>query len=105
MRKYFGSNCHIGTVKSKKKTCSGANSVFILLNFIHLRFFFHKKLIPIESNGEHPCGIVQWAKKREKNKNIVAFFAYNKIFSFFLMSKTAKKLTERIVFKILFVLK
>ena len=82
-----------------------ANSSFILFNFIHLRFFFHKKLIPIESNGEHPCGIFQWALKREKNKNIVTFFAYDKIISILLMSKIAKKLTKRAVLKILLLLK
>ena len=37
------------------------DSVFLLFNFIYLWGFFHKNLIPIESNGKNPCSIFQWA--------------------------------------------
>ena len=67
--------------------------------------FFHKQLILIESNGKDPCSIFQWAEKTEKVENNVAFISYNKIDSFLSISKTAKKLTKRVVFKILLILK
>ena len=71
-----------------------ADSIFLLFNFIYLWFFFHKKLIPIESNGEDPCSIFPWAQKAEKVENVIASIPNNRIVSFLSISKTAKKLAE-----------